>query len=237
MSQNNTNTQPHRDGYAYYEPGANRPGRLIVDVNIERDKTKDWILHDASKAFGGDLYDAVVSIDAVATRHLRELTRTNAEIVNDGHAVRITSSIPAPAGNSLNSPDPTARSIAEGRRRSLSNEQSAMLPGLVKTISDVLPTEARHHAQTLAVLVAREIPSNADAVRAYERTTLPEVQNYYNASTGPLLGPPLIHPAATEARMSFPQHASAALNQNTPSPSATPTATATAPHARSTLER
>lgn len=206
MTQEPSPTNTTRDGNVTYQPASSgAPGRVLIDINISQENRRQRLLHDTTHHLDGDIYDAAASIDAVATRHLQELTGTNSQLVWDGDVVRVAVDLHAPS---------TAQQPA------LSAEQTNLATNLTEAVAEVLPPQERHRAEAVALQAAAQLPSPAQAITAYERTTLNQVLDYARNGTAPFAEPSL--PAALRtAQLSFPSHPSAALQSSAGQPAST----------------
>jgi hypothetical protein len=191
------------EGHVTYQPSPEGGhGRIIVDFKAEQGDRRQRLLNDATEQLDGDIYDAAASVDAIATRHLQELTHTKAQLVWDGDVVRIAVDLPSSTADQLQPLTPT---------------QTSFVPNLASTIAQVLPAQEQHHADELARQVAGMMPSTAQATAAYGRTTLSQALDYAQNGTGHFVEPSL-PPSLKTARLSFPSHASAALQNNPAQP-------------------
>lgn len=196
-----------------YQPAtAARPGHIFVELRVDRESNPANLARQraAEERLNGGTDQVCGSIDNVATRHLRELTGTKARIIDDGYAVTIEMDVPAApvtekhgtgSGGGINAGHP------------LTADQESALPELVRSIDAALPPHERHHSETLAHMVAQEIPSTADVVRSSDRVTLAEIIEGHERRMDSYTQMPL--PASLRiAKLSFPQHPSAALHQS-----------------------
>jgi hypothetical protein len=147
------------------------------------------------------------SIDNVATRHLQELTGTKARIAEDGYAITIEANVPG-------TPEDLKHRAAFGAggdtASPLTADQESVLPELTRSIEAALPWHERHHTETLALMVAKEIPPTADVVRSSDQVTLAGVIEHHERRMGT---DEVQVPASIRlAGLSFPQHPGAALH-------------------------
>jgi hypothetical protein len=218
----------------YFAPAYIQPGRVSVDFHVDREPNAgQYIAREAANLLHGDLDRMAGIVESLATDHLREVTGTSARIHDDGYTISIEANVPAaathPTENAVHSPDAeTVRPVAAA--------QSGDLVDLEQAIGSVLPAHERHHAETLACLITSELPSQADVVQAYYRPTLKEVLDDHERRFDPFPEPDL-PPALKAAKLSFPQHPSAALIQPPRAAVATATYHAITPDTRVELER
>ncbi|MGY2747881.1 hypothetical protein [Arthrobacter sp. UYCu723] len=191
----------------YFAPAYNRPGRVTVDFHVDREPNAgQYVAGEAAKLLHGDLDRVAGIVESLATDHLREVTGTSARIHDDGYTISIEADLPAAAGHATES----VHSPNAETERQLSAAHTGDLVELELAIGSVLPAHERHHAETLAQLIARELPSQAEVVQAYYRPTLNEVLTDHERRFDPSPEPDL-PPSLKAARLSFPQHPSAAL--------------------------
>ena len=218
----------------YQEATAERPAHIHLELSVERDFNPANLERQraAEERLVGGTDQVCGSIDNVATRHLQELTGSRARIVNDGYAVSIDMDLPAaPEDRTHRRAPDTGRDAGPP----LTADQESVLPELTRSIEAALPPLERHHTQTLAMMVAAELPSPADVIRSSDRVTLAEVIEHHERRMG---SDQASLPASIRlAELSFPQHPSAALHSSTDSTSAGPAGTARSHHVVPDLER
>ncbi|MGX1163467.1 hypothetical protein FBY31_4410 [Arthrobacter sp. SLBN-100] len=203
MTHQDSTNNTLREGHVTYQPSPEGGGgRIVVDFKVDQGDRRERLLNDTTEQLGGDIYDAAASIDAIATRHLQELTHTKAQLVWDGDVVRIAVDVPSSTADQL---------------QPLTPAQTSLIPDLASTIAKVLPAQKQHHAHELARQVAAQMPTPAQATAAYGRTTLSQALGYAQNGTGPFVEPSL-PPSLRTAGLSFPSHASAALQNNPAQP-------------------
>ncbi|MBE4720570.1 hypothetical protein [Pseudarthrobacter sp. AB1] len=218
----------------YIAPAYNHPGRVTVDFHVDREPNAgQYLAGEAATLLSGDLDRAAGIVESLATDHLREATGTSTRIHDDGYSVSIEADVPADAGNVT---EKTVHSPAAETERPLAAEQTEVLFELELAFQSVLPVHDRHHAETLARLIAKELPSQAEVVQAYYRPTLNEVLEEHERRFDPLPEPDL-PPSLKTAQLSFPRHPSAALIRPPLSAVATATSSALSPGTRVELER
>jgi hypothetical protein len=214
----------------YQEATAQRPAHIHLELRVDRDSNPAnlELQRAAEERLIGGTDQVCGSIENVATRHLQELTGTRAQIVNDGYAVSIDMDLPAAPENHTHRTGPdTGRDAGPP----LTADQESVLPELTRSIEAALPPLERHHTETLATMVAAEIPSSADVIRSNNRVTLAEVIEHHERRIGSDQAP---LPASIRlAGLSFPQHPSAAFHSSagntSPGPGSTPRAYLSAP--------
>jgi hypothetical protein len=189
-----------------------RPAQVFLELRVDRDFNPANLARQraAEECLIGSTDQVCGSIDNVATRHLQELTGTQARIVEDGYAVTIEMDVP---GTSESLKHRTASDAGAYAGPPLTADQNSLLPELVQRIETVLPPSERHHTETLAIMVAQEIPSTADVVRSSDRVTLAEVIEHHERRMESYNQIPL--PASIRiAELSFPQHPRSALHHS-----------------------
>ncbi|WP_142060030.1 hypothetical protein [Pseudarthrobacter sp. B4EP4b] len=219
----------------YRQATDSRPGRIYLQLGVERDFNPANLQRqrDAEERLSGGTDQVCGSIDNVATRHLQDLTGTRARIVEDGYAVSIEMPIPDATEDAPHQPISGAGTDAGP---ALTADQELVLPELVQSIETVLPPQERHHTQTLALMVAQDIPSTADVISSSDRVTLAEVIAHHEHRMDRYTPMPV--PASIRlAELSFPQHARAALHYSTDTTSPGPAGTARPRHTVPDLER
>lgn len=219
----------------YHRATDSRPGRIYLQLSVERGFNPANLVRQraAEERLGGGTDQVCGSIDNVATRHLQDLSGTSARIVEDGYAVSIETDVPAATESA---PQRTSSRTGTEAGPALTADQELVLPELVQRIEVVLPPQERHHTGSLALLVAKEVPSTADVIRSSDRVTLAEVIAHHEQRMDRLTPMPL--PASIRiAELSFPQHPSAALHRTTDTTSAGPAGTARSHHVVADLER
>ena len=218
------------DTYTYQEATAERPAHIHLELSIDRNFNPANLERQraAEERLIGGTDQVCGSIDNVATRHLQELTGTSARIVNDGYAVSIDMDLPAASENRTHRTAPDTRKDAGPP---LTADQESVLPELTRSIEAALPPLERHHTQTLAMMVAAELPSPADMIRSSDRATLAEVIEHHERRMGSDQAP--LQASIRLAELSFPQHPSAALHSSagdtSPAPGGGPHAYLSAP--------
>lgn len=213
--------------YSSYSPAAGPdPDLIYLQLRIDREpnpanRGRLDAAEDSLLGLGGS-HHVSESFNNVATVHLQKLVGTSALIVEDGYAVGIQMNIPTTPGPQSRPP--------------LTAEQESLLPELTETIEAMLPPHQRQHTNTLALNVAAEVPTTADAITATDRVTLAEIIDHHEARMEKyVMAPP---PAATRAAgLSFPHHASTALHHGANGASRAAASTARPPRLSPTLER
>jgi hypothetical protein len=226
------NEPTSRIEYSDYRPAAT-PNRehIYLQLRIDREPNPEnrARLEAADDRLLGPSHLVSESANEVATKHLHELARTNAHIVEDGFGLGIGIDIPPTPGHTTTSSDAQPRPP-------LTAEQKTLFPELVETIDAILPPHHRQHTQTLALMAAAEVPSTADAITATDRVTLAEVIDHHEQKMESYF---MAHPPTSMRTTvaSFPQHPSTALHHQ-PTSTASPAAASTAQPARTaTLDR
>lgn len=219
----------------YHRATDSRPGRIYLQLSVKRDFNPANLERQraAEERLSGGTDQVCGSIDNVATRHLQDLTGTTARIVEDGYAVSIEMDVPAATETA---PQRTTSGAGREAGLALKADQELVLPELVQRIEVVLPPQERHHTATLALLIAKEVPSPAEVIRSIDRVTLAEVIDHHEhrmARSTPTPVPTSIR----IAKLSFPQHPGAALHHSTDTTSAEPAGAARTHHVVPDLER
>jgi hypothetical protein len=218
----------------YFAPAYSHPGRVSVDFHVNREPNAGrYIASEAANLLYGDLDRMAGIVESLATDHLREATGTSARIHDDGYTISIEADIPTAA---VDATEKAVHSPSTGTKRPVAAAQTGDLDELELAIGSVLPANDRHHAQTLAHLIAKELPSQAEVIRAYYRPTLHEVLEEHERQFDPFPEPDL-PPSLKTTQRSFPQHPSAALIQPPRAVVATSTYHAISPGTRAELER
>lgn len=193
----------------YQQATASRPAQVFFELRVDRDLNPENLarLQAAEERLIGGTDQVCRSIDNVATHHLQDLTGTKARIVEDGYALTIQVDVP---GTLEDHKHRAASGTGRDAASPLTADQQSVLPELTRSVESVLPAHERHHTETLALMVAKEMPSTADVIRSSDRVTLAEVIEHHERRMGsdqaPLPAPIRL------AELSFPQHASAALH-------------------------
>lgn len=225
-----------RVGSSAYTPAtATRPAHITLEILVDRESNpaNRARLEAAENVLVGGIDQISGSISNAATEHLQKLTRTSARIADEGWAVSIETDIPsAPDTNTSHG----AAAAGAAVRPPLTAEQETLLPELAETVNAILPPHQRQHTRVLALMVAAEVPSTADAITATDRVTLEEIIDHHEQRMkGYVMAPP---PASMRtAGLSFPQHASAALHHSANSTYPAVAGTARPPRISPALER
>lgn len=175
-------------------------------------------------------------IDKVANEHLSNATGSRVLIRMGGE--RITAYVPLPAPLTEHGQNPTPETsptlyggvsplpprtyLSYSKTRSLTPDQEAILPRVAESVRDVVPPALQHHVDDIAHLVTQEIPAQADLLRAYQRTSVPEVLAEYDRAGRPEPLPAEHQQAMKTAQLSFPRPAAEALTTSAPTVAATP---------------
>ncbi|PTT69905.1 hypothetical protein [Arthrobacter sp. HMWF013] len=219
----------------YRQANDSRPGRIYLQLGVERDFNPANLQRQraAEERLSGGTDQVCGSIDNVATRHMQDLTGRRARIVEDGYAVSIEMDIPDATEGAAHTP---ASGAGTDAGPALTADQELVVPELVRSIETVLPLQERQHTETLALMVAKEIPSAADVISSSDRVTLAEVIAHHEHRMDRYTPMPV--PASIRlAELSFPQHARAALHHSPDNTSAGPAGTARSHHVVPDLER
>jgi hypothetical protein len=218
----------------YFAPAYSHPGRVSVDFHVNREPNAGrYIATEAANLLYGDLDRMAGIVESFATDHLREATGTSARIHHDGYTISIEADIPAAP---VDATGKTVHSPSTETERPLAAAETGDLDELVLAIHSVLPAHDRHHTETLARLIAKELPSQAEVIQAYYRPTPNQVIEEHERQFDPFPEPDL-PPSLKTTQRSFPQHPSAALIQPPRAVVATSTYYALSPGTRVELER
>lgn len=225
-----------RVDYSGYTPAtATRPAHITLEILVDRQSSpaNRARLEAAENVLVGGSDQISGTINNLATEHLQKLTRTSARIADEGWAVRVEMDIPAALDTSTHR---SADAAGAAVRPPLTAEQETLIPELAETIDAILPPHHRRHTQALALMVAAEVPSTADAITATDRVTLEEtIDHHEQRMKGYVMAPP---PASMRTGgLSFPQHASAALHHSANSTYPAVASTARPPRISPALER
>lgn len=209
-------------GTITWEPQPGTPGRLVIDVPVQAPTPRAHLFNAVSALRPDDLPALEFDVDSVATRHLCTATGAGAHITNRGQ--RIEASIYPPTPLSQRPPiyGETPLYLEATKLRTLTAAQEAMLPDVATTVRTVVPTALHPHADDLARLVVQEIPAQADLLRAYQRTSLPEVLAEHDRGGIEAKLAAELQRLTKTTRLSFPHPASEALTTATAVSPATP---------------
>lgn len=185
----------------YRQATDTRPAQVFVELRVDRDLNPANLARQraAEERLVGGTDQVCGSIDNVATRHLQELTGTSARVAEDGYAVTIEMQLPQSQEGPVN-----------GVLSTLSADQESVLPELTRSLEAALPRQERHHTESLARMVAKEIPPMEDVIRSSDRVTLAEIIDHHERRMGTEIA---TLPASVRLTgLSFPQHPGAALH-------------------------
>lgn len=163
-----------------YEDGEYR-GHLRLELALDRVAPREHLLNAVLAEQTERTYALPGHLDDVALKHLRERTGTSGRITDDAQRFQVILLPPTPLAERppmYGGPDPF---LPDGKLRELTSAHAAMLPELAAAIGQVTPAKYQPHATDLARLLAQEIPSQADVLRAYQRTSIPETQAEHHA--------------------------------------------------------
>ncbi|WJH26862.1 hypothetical protein [Pseudarthrobacter defluvii] len=220
-----------------YEPSSGFGGRITIDLAAARPAPRTHLLTAAcelrSDAWPEDIEER---IDRVAERHLQEATGTDTHIRLGGEGLYAFVHLPTPLTERPQKPapiptygsplpkEPDETYLQYRDPKALTSYQEAILPNVVETIRDVVPAALQPHVKDIAHLVTQEIPSQADLLRAYQRTSVPEVLNEVDHAGQPERLSLEHQRALKTAQLSFPHPAPEVLRSPTPAAAAaTPT--------------
>ena len=205
--------RPFGGTITYKAHGSFTEGLLTIDVPVDAPAPRSHLV----KAATADLprHQAALfklHIDEVASGHLQQATGTHAHITNEGQQVRVHVVPPTPLSERppMYGEAPTYMDPAD--RRELTAAQQAALPAVATSIRKVIPTALQPHADDLAHLMVQEVPTQADVLRAYQRTSLTEVQEYFNRPPAPQDLPLATLPGRGSSRVEGPGNDMPALS-------------------------
>lgn len=205
-------------GTITYEPDEGFGGMLTIKIPVTPPAPRAHLLAAATAQRPHAALSIGYCLDKAATGHLQNATGTAAAITNNGQQTLAYVVLPKPVSEHAPMYGETHPYI-DSERRALTPEQEAALPGMVETISDIVPSKLAPHVHDIAHLAAQEITTQADVLRAYQRTSVPEVLTAHDRFGEPDPLPPELQHLVKTARLSFPQPASEA---HTKPPSAVP---------------
>jgi hypothetical protein len=250
-----TSTDQLRSGSLTYEPEAAAiwGGKITIDLPVDPPAPRQHLVKAASDQLlvgehheGGDEWDGDWAvelpvtiqscIDKVANGHLKDATGSNAHIWLGAERLTAWVILPAPLAERPETqlPGPLFKEYApepetylrHTEPRALTPDQKAILPAVIESIRDVLPPPLQPHLDDISHLVAQEIPAAEDLLRAYQRTSVPEVLAEYDRAGRPEPLAPEHQQAVKTAQLSFPRHATEALTSAAHAAAATPSKTA-----------
>lgn len=229
MSTNETEAAPQGRGAITYEPDKFGSGTLTIELPIHPPAPREHLIKAVSElrrdATPGEI---AWSVDQVAQTHLQEATGSAAFIRSDAQQIHTLVHVPGPPPLDLPTyGEPVKYSYKE--LRPLTLDQEALLPHLTRSVRLVVPAELDAHITEIAYLAAQEIPSQADVLRAYQRTSVAEVIRDYDGFPSPSKAlPSELQQAMRTTLLSFPQHATEALHTTTRTTPSTRSATVSA---------
>lgn len=125
----------------------------------------------------------------------------------DGETARLVTLVPRPLSER---PYDNAY-LRASEMRPLTDAQAARLPELTALLRGIVPEKQQQYIEDLARKVAQDIPSRADLLRAYQRTSVTEVLAEYDARTAAAPGIDDLPANLKAARLTFPAHPQAAM--------------------------
>ena len=195
------------------------------------DWTGDW----TENSFDNRADEVDRCVDKVANGHLANATGSSAHIWRGAERLIMPVFLPNPIderpGNQMPGPFykeyalPPETYLGHRAVRTLTPDQEDMLAKVVESVRDILPPALQPHVDDIAHLVAQEIPTQTDLLRAYQRTSVPEVLAEYARAGRPEQLSPEHQQAMKRAQLSFPQHAAESLKTSAPAAAATPART------------
>lgn len=250
-----TSTDRLRSGSLTYEPEAAAiwGGKITIDLPVDPPAPRQHLVkavsdqlligkhHESGDEWDGDWADAPSvtiqnCIDKVANVHLKDATGSTARIWLGAERLTAWVILPAPLAERPETqlPGPLFKEYAPEpetylrliEHRALTPDQEAILPAVVGAVRDVLPPALQPHLDDISRLVAREIPAAEDLLRAYQRTSIPEVLAEYDRAGRPEPLAPEYQQAVKTAQLSFPRRATEALTTAAHAVAATPSKTA-----------
>lgn len=243
-----------RSGRLTYEPedAAIWGGKITIDLPVDPPAPRQHLVKAATDQLligehhdGGEWDDdwAVElpvtiqgCIDEVANGHLKDATGSSAHIWLGAERLTAWVILPTPLAERPEtqppgplfkeySPEPETY-LRHSDPRPLTPDQEAILPAVVESVRDILPPALQPHLDDISHLVAQEIPAAEDLLRAYQRTSMPEVLAEYDRAGRPEPLAPQDQQAVKTAQLSFPRHATEALTSAAHAVAAIPSKTA-----------
>lgn len=250
-----TSTDRLRPGSLTYEPetAAIWGGKITIDLPVDPPAPRQHLLkavsdqlligkhHESGDEWDDDWADAPAltiqnCIDKVANRHLQDATGSSAHIWIGAERLTALAILPTPLAERPETPPPgplfkeyapePETYLRHVQLRSLTPDQQAILPAVIESVRDVLPPALQPHLDDISHLVAQEIPAAKDLLRAYQRTSIPEVLAEYDRAGSPEPLAPHHQQAVKTAQLSFPRHATEALTTAAHAVAAIPSKTA-----------
>ncbi|MEO5315525.1 hypothetical protein PV772_15645 [Pseudarthrobacter sp. CC12] len=261
-----TSTDRLRSGSLTYEPenAAIWGGKITIDLPVDPPAPRQHLVtaatdqlptgkhHESGNEWDDDWVDAPPvtiqgCIDKVANRHLNDATGSSAHIWIGAERLTAWVILPAPLPERPDTPLPGPLFKEYGpepetylrhvEHRALTPDQEAILPAVIESVRDVLPPALQPHLDDISHLVAQEIPAAEDLLRAYQRTSIPEVLAEYDRAGRPEPLEPEYQQAVKTAQLSFPRHATEALTTAAHTVAATPSKAAAGVAARPAFDR
>ena len=249
-----TSTDRLRSGSLTYEPEAAAiwGGKITIDLPVDPPAPRQHLVKAATDQVligehheGGDEWDddwvdapsvTIQScVDKVANGHLKDATGSSVHIWLGAERLTAWVILPAPLAERPDTQLPGSLFKEYGPEpetylrliepRALTPDQEAILPAVIESVRDVLPPALQPHLDDISHLVAHEIPAAEDLLRAYQRTSIPEVLAEYNRAGTPEPLAPEDQQAVKTAQLSFPRHATEALTSAAHAVAATPSKT------------
>lgn len=250
-----TSTDRLRSGSLTYEPedAAIWGGKITIDLPVDPPAPRQHLVkaaidqvligkhHESGDEWDGDWADAPSvtiqgCIDKVANGHLKDATGASAHIWLGAERLTAWVILPAPLAErpEIQLPGPLFKEYAPEPEtylrhiepRALTPDQEAILPAVLESVRDVLPPALQPHLDDISRLVAQEIPAAEDLLRAYQRTSIPEVLAEYDRAGRPEALAPEYQQAVKTAQLAFPRHATEALTSAAHAVAASPSKTA-----------
>jgi hypothetical protein len=226
MSPSETNAGYLGDGTITYKPDDYGSGTLTVELPIDTPAPRAHLIAAVSELRSDATPGEIAwSVDQVAHGHLTKATGANVLVWRDAQEIHAFAHVPAaPKYNLPTYIEPPAYS----NPRPLTADQEALLPHLTQTVRLVVPSELDAHVNEIAHLAAQEIPTQADILHAYQRTSISEVLRNYDGVEESKPLPPEVQQAMRTTLLSFPQHAAQALHTPVHTTAPTPSTTRSA---------
>jgi hypothetical protein len=242
-------------GSLTYEPDPESfwGGTITIDLPVDPPAPRQHLLKAASERLSIEASDDWPDewfderpeniehcLDKVATHHLRNATRSNAYIRQGAERLTAPVFLPTPLlerpyaqlSASVYESKPVfdgygqaAKYLDYTKPRELTSYQEGILPKVIESVRDIVPSALQPHVDDIAYLVAQEIPSQADLLHAYQRTSVPEVLAEYHRESQPQQLPPEYQQAVKTAQLDFPRHATEAVRTASPAVASSPART------------
>ncbi|KRE76629.1 hypothetical protein [Arthrobacter sp. Soil761] len=217
MRQDIQGTDQFSAGSITYEPDSFFAGKIVIDLAVDTPNPRFHLQAAAHRLQSDESLEFVgYLVDQVAERHLREATGSTAFIRQDGQHLNAHVFLPTPLAERPPVYGDEPAYLGTEEPRVLTDFQAAILPDVTESVRNMVPPALHPHVEDIAHLVAQEIPTRADLLRAYQRTSIPEVLEEIDQFGQPELLSPEHQKAMKTAQLSFPHPAAEAVRSTTP---------------------